>query len=209
MAHKKSKSIQALLKPPQASVKTQTQSLKSVGLAQSVAVQTSRSLKPTRTKIADASKEEFKHCIITLYKAGHDNGSILEQVSALEYPHAQRVIWETVKRFKERGTIVRREGSGRPRKVRKVKVIETVKEKVTQDPTKSMNQLAIEEGISYRSMRRICHEELGLKSYKKVRGQHLRPSAQEKRHSRSQFLLDFINGLADLNDLDEADQRLA
>ncbi len=189
MVRKKSIKVQTdVLKRSEAKIQTRPSTL-----PWSKGIQTN--LKLERVKMEDVrelTKAEVDCGIITLAVAGHTNASIVEQLAALDV--SRKHVFDVVKRFKETGSSSRRKCSGRRKTVRgRPGLIETIKNKVADEPTKSMRRLAKEEGISKRSIARICHEDLGLKSYKKVKAQYLRPMGKGKRLLHTRAILDIIN----------------
>jgi len=64
-------------------------------------------------------------------------------------------VWRTVKRLQVTGSINNRPGSGRPRTTRTKDRVKRIWEKIRRNPERSARNLAREEQIDDRSMRRI------------------------------------------------------
>ena len=76
------------------------------------------------------------------------------------------VYW-TIHRLRDTGSVQDRPRSGRPRTCRIKERIKRVREKIRRNSQRSARKLALEEGTDDRSMRRVLHIDLGLKTYKK------------------------------------------
>lgn len=64
-----------------------------------------------------------------------------------------------------------------------------LQEKISEDPGKSMRQLAMQSGVSRRTVGRAVHEDLGLHSYAFKRGQLLTAQTKESRKIKAAALL--------------------
>ena len=101
----------------------------------------------------ELNQQELHCTVVSMAAAGFSNGDIFEALSLLKVPRL--VIRHAVRRFKETGLTSRRPGQGRPRSSRMENVVEAILEEIRQDPTKSMNKMAHESGISESTMWRI------------------------------------------------------
>jgi len=98
-------------------------------------------------------------------------------------------VWRTVKRLQETGSINNRPGSGRPRTTRTKDRVKRIREKIRRNPERLARNLACEEQIDDRSMRRILKDELHLKPYKKLKRHGLTDKQREERVKRAKSLL--------------------
>ena len=76
-------------------------------------------------------------------------------------------VHRTIRRLRDTGSVQDRPRSGRPRACRTKERIKRVRKVIRRNPQRSARKLALEEGTDDRSMRRVLHIDLGLKTYKK------------------------------------------
>ena len=96
------------------------------------------------------------------------------------------MIFCTIKRFNETGSLLDRPRSGRPVSVSTVRMR---KGRVLQNPRRSVRKMAKELKISRGSLQNIVKKDLGLSSYKRRKVHFLTKSMKVKRLSRSKCLL--------------------
>lgn len=102
----------------------------------------------------------------------HKNGkSQKEIISALKLP--QSTVSKAIKRYKELGTSEDRPRSGRPVTAATPKIIKSVRDRIRYNPNRSMRKMAKQLGISRRSIGRIVHNCLGMRSYVFANGHDL------------------------------------
>lgn len=104
------------------------------------------------------------------------------------YGIKRNMVYKTLKRIAELGSIENRPRSGRPRSVRTPLTIKIVRERVRRDPRRSMRNMAIDLGISHESVRNLVKSDLGLKSLKRTSAQHLSLEIRRKRLERCRAL---------------------
>ncbi len=96
--------------------------------------------------------------------------------------------YATIRRVRDYG-VERRAPTHRPRPARTPEVVEQVRQQVEDDPRQSMRGMARELGVSEGTMRHIVHNDLGMGSYVRRKGQRITPAAKKKRVARASGLL--------------------
>jgi len=99
-----------------------------------------------------------------------------------------------LKKLKETGSTDRKRGSGRPKMARTEENVSAVEELVLSQEDQpqshhSTRQIARETGLAQATVVRIIHRDLGLKCFKRRRGQELNEANRQARISRSKMLL--------------------
>ena len=100
-----------------------------------------------------------------------------------------------LKKLKETGSSDRKRGSGRPKMARTEENVSAVQELALSHEDQpqshhSTRQIARETGLAQATVVRIIHRDLGLKCFKRRRGQELNEANRQARLSRSKKLLD-------------------
>ena len=104
---------------------------------------------------------------------------------------------EKMKNHRDEGDnedIVRRKPHERHRPVRTPELVESVRQTVAEDPSTGISSLARDSEISRRTMQRVVHEDLGMKSYRMDQRQFLSNTARERRKNRSAAILNRLKG---------------
>ena len=105
-------------------------------------------------------------------------------------------ISRTLKRYAETGGIADKQRPGRQRTVRTAAMRKNVIRRIKRNPARSMRKLAKQMNTSRESLRRLVHNDLGMKSYKLHKHQLLTAQTKQKRLERSKaMLLRFTGGL--------------
>lgn len=102
--------------------------------------------------------------VIKLYLDGKSQKAIVKALSHLNVNKS--FVSRTIARYRDTGSVARREGSGRTRTVTSEEMIQKVKELIQRNPGLSGRQMAQEMNISFQSMQRILKHDLKLKPYK-------------------------------------------
>ena len=87
-------------------------------------------------------------------------------------------MYHIIQRYKETGSLKDRARSGRPRNVRTPE-LRAIRKRIVRNRRRSMQKMSRDFGISSRSIRRVVHDDLGLKSLKR-RKVHMLTKALEK-----------------------------
>ena len=95
----------------------------------------------------------------------HNEGKSASEISKILSIN-RWIVYRTIKRYEETGSIQDRFRKGRPRSVRTPAVRKLVRERVRKNPVRSIQGMAKDFNISTRSMGRIVKEDIGLKCYK-------------------------------------------
>ena len=98
------------------------------------------------------------------------------------------MIYRTINRLKETGSITDRKRSGRPRSVRIPAAIKRFRSRIWRNPQQSQSSLARGLGVSKTSINRMLKKGLRLKPFKKRRAQGLSIEEKRKQLHRSKAL---------------------
>jgi inhibitor of nuclear factor kappa-B kinase subunit alpha len=131
---------------------------------------------------------EFKRdSVIALYLAGKSQKAI---VRALEHLNVnQSFVSRTISRYRDTGSVTRRQGSGRKKTATAPEMVRKVKKRIDRNPRRSGRKMARELNISQGSMRNILKNELGLKPLKFQKVQDLTDAQKKVRLERAKELL--------------------
>ena len=77
-----------------------------------------------------------------------------------------KTVYNVMKRFNDIDTTVSKPKCGRKRKVCTKALVDFVCNRISQNPRKSVRELAKTLGVAGTTMRRVVHDHLGMKSYK-------------------------------------------
>ena len=131
--------------------------------------------------------EKERAAIVELFLKGKTQSEIMK---LLKIPETRRkLIFRTIKRFNEIGSLLDRPRSGRPVSVSTVRMRKVVRSRVLRNPRRSVRKMAKELKISRGSLQNIMKKDLGLSSYKRRKVHFLTKSMKVKRLSRSKCLL--------------------
>ena len=125
--------------------------------------------------------------IIDLFRAKKSAGEILKILQSENV--GRKLIYRTIQRYKETGSLKERARSGRPRNVRTRELKAKIRKRIVRNPRRSMRKMSRDFGISCRSIGRVVHDDLGLKSLKRRKVHMLTKAIREKRLQRSRGLL--------------------
>lgn len=96
--------------------------------------------------------------------AGKSKSEIVKQLKHLDVN--KLLVYRSIKRYEETGSIAKRKGSGAKRTVTTPELISMVRKRIQENPNFSSRQMSIEFNMSRQSMQRILKNELGLKAQK-------------------------------------------
>jgi len=102
------------------------------------------------------------------------------------------LLW--VSNMRDSGSTLKRKPPGRPRSVRTPENVQTVRASIEQSPRRSARKHASALGITDRSVRRMLHQELGMRPYKIMSAQEL--SERDWETHRSSYLFAWLHRLA-------------
>lgn len=101
----------------------------------------------------------------------------------------KRTVNYNLKKLKETGSTNDRSRSGRPNTATSMEIVKRTREKIRRKANRSMRQMAKDEGISERSMRRVVREKLRKRSYKVQKAHGLTDQMKITRLNRCKELL--------------------
>lgn len=90
--------------------------------------------------------------------------------------------------------VIRRKPHERSRPIRTAELVSDARQSVENDANTSISCLARDAGVSRRTMQRLVHEDLGMKSYRMEQRQLLSDGARDRRKSRAQAILNRLKG---------------
>ncbi|KAI6647742.1 hypothetical protein LOD99_8583 [Oopsacas minuta] len=125
--------------------------------------------------------------ILELFRAEKSPGEILKILQSKKV--GRKLIYRTIQRYKETGSLKDRARSGRQRNVRTRELKAKMKKRMVRNPRRSMRKMSRDFGISSRSIGRVVHDDLGLKSLNCRKIHMLTKASREKRLQRSRCLL--------------------
>jgi transposase len=135
--------------------------------------------------------------IRNLIKSHYDGGKTAKEIyDCLNKTVSKRTIYNWINRVVKRKSIEAKKPSGRPRTVRTKKLIQKVKRNFNNKLKKSARQLALENNCDRKTIANIIHDDLSLKTYKRIRCQTLTDVHKQKRkkfacwirkHSKDEF----------------------
>ncbi|KAI6658827.1 MhmaT1 transposase [Oopsacas minuta] len=143
--------------------------------------------------------------IITHYLSGNRPTEILKK---LKHEKVNRMlVYRTIKRYKETSGITDKARSGRSPTARSIRLRKPVRSRVARNPRRSMRKMAKELEIKRESLRKLIHQDLGLKSLKRKTVHHLTPSICQKGLERWKGLLQRL-GTEDFEKIIFSDEKL-
>ena len=136
----------------------------------------------------DILKMEQRHTIEYFHNQGLRPCQIFNQLK--KFGMKRDMVYRTVKRLNETGSVADRTRSGRPASVVTKKMVASVRAWIIRNPAQSQRKLARALKTSKTSMRRIIREEIRLKPYKKSIVYGLTNAQKKKRHERTKKLIE-------------------
>ena len=127
---------------------------------------------------------EFKcNSVIALYLAGKSQPAIVNELRV-----NKMVVYRTVTRYNDTGSIKKRHGGGHPKTATSRKMVRKVKVRMQRNPRQSAVQLTKNLDVSARSIGRILKNKLRLKPYKIQKVQDLTPAQKAVLLARAKVL---------------------
>ena len=125
--------------------------------------------------------------IIGLFKSGNSNGDIFRILK--DQKVGRRFIHRTIQRYNDTGSVQDRPRTGRPPTIRTRNLKAKLQKRIVRNPRRSIRKKARDFEISERTLRRVVHDDLGLKSLKRRKVHMLTTAMKQKRLDRSRALL--------------------
>ena len=135
------------------------------------------------------SPNKLRQIIIARIESGESKTSIAKAMGV--HINTVHKAWRA---YQERGTTNDLPRTGRPVGESRRSIVQSVRERVDEDPNVSIRALAREFGVAEATMRRVVKVDLGLKSLAVLQVQQLTPSQIEKRLVMSTFMLNWLKG---------------
>jgi len=132
--------------------------------------------------------EQKRQAIVALFLAGKRPKEIFRVLTPLHV--GERLIFRTIKRYKETGSTKKRYGGGTPRTATSQKNVKKIRECLRRNPRRSAHKMARNMDISRTSVRRILKHRLGVKAYKIRKVHALSEKHRKVRVERSKALLE-------------------
>ncbi|PIC20539.1 hypothetical protein B9Z55_025705 [Caenorhabditis nigoni] len=122
--------------------------------------------------------------IIDLFKRGISRNEICKRIGI-----SRHVVYRTIKRFTEIGTLSDRIGRGRKPTVTTPEKVKAIRERIRRDPHRSIRKLATDMGMSRVLIQKIVRKKLNLKCYRVTKAAILSERNKQKRLEKAKFLL--------------------
>lgn len=140
-----------------------------------------------------------------LYDQGHSPTEILDRLKCLGAKKC--LVYYTIARLRDTGSIEDRARSGRNRSVRTPARRERIRSKISRNSRRSARKLARDENVSDRSMRRLLHNDLRSKTFEKRKNHGLTTKQIEARLERCK-LLTKVHGVRKVRKTIFSDEKL-
>lgn len=131
--------------------------------------------------------KEDRVAVIALHRCGHSPHMIFKLLGNLKI--SRRFVYRTIKRYTEQGSVDDKKRSGRPRTVRTPAVIKAIKARIARNPARKQKLMALQMGLSSKTVKKVLNEDLGLRAYRKKSGHLLNERLKAMRVKRSKVLL--------------------
>ena len=114
-----------------------------------------------------------------------------QNIEHSQFPQKTRrkLIYRTIKRYRDTGSTSDRQRSGRPTSATTTQKRKVIRSRIQRNPQRSMRKMALELNISRESVRTIVKSDLGLFPYKKRKVHFISAQIKIKRLARSKALL--------------------
>jgi transposase len=124
---------------------------------------------------------EDRACVKKYHDIGVKPYQIYKALKQLKI--TKNMVYRTVKRLKETGSIANRPRSGRPRTVRTPQFIKNLKRRLKRNPQRSVRAMAKNPELrtSRSTLRRAVHDDLRFHAFKKGKSQGLTRKSKVKR----------------------------
>ena len=130
--------------------------------------------------------EEKYHAIVALHKTGLKPCQILCRLRHL--PVSRSMVYRTIRRYTETGSVNKRHNGGSRPTATAPAMVRRVRARLYRNPKRSAKKMAIQVGISPRSMRRILKNKLKTKPFKIQKVQDLNDNQKATRMERARQL---------------------
>lgn len=131
---------------------------------------------------------EFKRdSVIALHLAGKPQVAIVRALQHLKVNKS--FVSRTIARYRDTGSVARRQGSGRKKTATSAEMVRKVKKRIERNPRRSGRKMARELNISQYAIRQILKNELGLKPLKFQKVQDLTDAQKKVRLEKAKELL--------------------
>ena len=133
--------------------------------------------------------KDLRGGIIRLFEQGKTGHEIAKEMKL-----GNKTVYRIIHRYQETGSYNDKPRSGRPRTARTPANKRKIKGRIQRNPNSRKNstrKMAKAVGISRRSVQRILHEDIGVKSRKMKKAHRLTEKAMEKRSIRCKRLVVF------------------
>ncbi|KAI6651101.1 Transposase [Oopsacas minuta] len=122
--------------------------------------------------------EEIRSKIVTFHESGFSNSEILKRLKNDKVN--PMLIYRTIKRYIETGSVSDRKRIGRPGSARTPALKNSVRCRILRNPRRSMQKMSREFCVNHETMRKLVVEDLGMKSYKRKNVHHLNDSIRHQ-----------------------------
>lgn len=129
---------------------------------------------------------ETRRHIIGLHQKGHQAGAIVAMLPGV--PLTRQTVNNIIRKWQKTKRITPKKGGGPKRTARTAAIRQSIRNKIQRNPKRSMRRLALEAGVSPRTVGRIVKLDLRLKSLRMSRVQFLSQEHKRKRLARAKIV---------------------
>ena len=148
---------------------------------------------------------QIRSKIIALYELGISPSETYNKLKSLKI--SRMIVYRTIKRYNETGSVLDEQRSGRPRSIRTPGLKKNVRCRIFRNPRRSMRKMVREFKVNNETMRKFVSEDLGMRSFKRSKVHHLNDSIRAKRLTRCKGLLKRF-GTGDVNRMLFTDEKI-
>lgn len=131
--------------------------------------------------------KENRIAVIALHRCGHSPSTIFKLLKNLNI--TLRFVYRTIDRYNEVSSVEDKKRTGRPRSARTPAVIKAIKARIARNPVRKQKLMALQMGVSRKTVKQVLNEDLSLRAYKKKSGHLLNTRLKAIRLKRSRVLL--------------------
>ena len=134
-----------------------------------------------------AELQRKRNAILQLHLHGKTNSEICKVLKSGNVTRC--LVYRTVKRYKDTGTVEDRPRSGRPRDKRTPRMLKALKNRIKRNPRRCQKKLALQMNVSRQTMQRALKKDLKLKALKRGTCHMLTMQQKKNRLLRCRALL--------------------
>lgn len=115
--------------------------------------------------------KENRIAVLALHRCGHKPSTIFKLLKKLNI--TLRFVYRTIDRYNEVSSVEDKKRTGRPRSARTPAVVKAIKARIARNPVRKQKLMALQMGVSRKTVKKVLNEDLCLRAYKKKVGTYL------------------------------------